>query len=256
MKAGKLPLLLFLQNKYKDFEKDDLYSCVLCGEVFVNGACLRDPKAIISINSSIEIRRKKYVSRGGFKLEYAITQWNITCLNKCVLDAGSSSGGFTDCLLQKGVELVHAVDVGRNQLDYNLRRDPRVKVYEKTNIMSVSELDPKPDFAVCDLSFRKIKKAASHICSLTGGKKLIALIKPQFECGLGRDFNGVLDDPDIIRETLTNVIEYLPNENCCVYKILESPIRGRNGNREFLFFIFKDIKFPSGAETLLKPLFM
>lgn len=235
-------LLAILIKKYPDYTKDELYSLVICGEIRVNGSCLRNPKELIPINSDLEIRRKKFVSRGGLKLEKALDLWSIDCCDKFVLDAGSSTGGFTDCLLQSGAAYVHAVDVGYNQLAYKLRQHEKVHVMEKTNIMSIKELDPQPDFAVADLSFRSISGAASRICSLTKDNLLIALIKPQFEYTERKNFNGILKESSVIKEILIQVGTCLEEEECYIHEITESPIKGAKGNREFLCLIFQGKK--------------
>ncbi len=117
-----------------------------------------------------------------------------------ILDAGSSTGGFSDCLLQNGAKAVHCVDVGYNQLDYSLRVKENVYVHEKQNIMNLDSLDPKPQGSVCDLSFRSISGAASHILKLCDNSFLICLIKPQFEVPRWKvDFTGVVDDLDFFK---------------------------------------------------------
>ncbi len=152
-----------------------------------------------------------------------------------MLDAGSSTGGFTDCLLQRGAKLVHSVDVGFNQLDWKLRTDARVIVHEKQNIMTLEALDPTPQAAVCDLSFRSIKGAASHILSLCGGTWLISLIKPQFEVPRWQEnFFGVVEDPDLLERTMRNVHQALEEDGVGIKKLIRSPITGRKGNMEYL----------------------
>ena len=156
----------------------------------------------------MEISFPKYVSRGGFKLEKALSEFGMDVTGLVMLDAGSSTGGFTDCLLQNGAKAVHSVDVGFNLLDFKIRNDSRVVVHEKQNIMTLTKeaLVPAPQAAVADLSFRSIKGAASHILDLVGDTWLIALIKPQFEVPKWQEnFFGVVDDPDLMRQTLTNV---------------------------------------------------
>ncbi|NCB01331.1 MAG: TlyA family RNA methyltransferase, partial [Spirochaetia bacterium] len=184
------------------------------------------------------IENKDYVSRGGLKLEHALHTWNIDVKDLDFVDAGSSTGGFSDCLLQHGAHKVHAVDVGYNQLDYRLRVDPRIIVHEKTNIMHLARTDIEVDAAVADLSFRSITKAASHILSLTRQSWMISLIKPQFEIeGAREDFTGVIDDPFLLINTLINVYNSLTDEQVGIKAIIESPIQGRKGNREFLAWL-------------------
>ncbi len=138
----------------------------------------------VRADAEISIREKPpYVSRGGEKLAAGLDLWGIACEGKTWIDAGCSTGGFTDCLLRRGASLVYAIDVGENQLDWRLRADPRVRVMESTNVMAVraEELDPVPDSAVADLSFRSLRQAAARILGLTTERRGIFLVKPQFE---------------------------------------------------------------------------
>ena len=234
----KVPLLTLLKKKYPGFSGDKLYSHILCGEVIVDGGVIKNPKELFSPDAEVVLADKKYVSRGGFKLEKALDYWHLDVKGKVVLDAGSSTGGFTDCLLQHGAALVHAVDSGSNQLDFKLRQNPAVLVREKTNIMDVESLDPQPDIAVCDLSFRSIVHAASHILSLTREKKLIALVKPQFEeRGLVPGFDGVIRKDEDVRRVLAETERLLEEDNSYIVDMIESPILGTKGNREFLCII-------------------
>ncbi len=233
-----LPLLELLVRRYPDIPRDSLYRNILCREVVVDGGRITNPRESVRDNTFVEIVQEPYVSRGGVKLEYALDSWGITAEGKVFLDAGASSGGFTDCLLSNGALKVFAVDVGYNQLDYRLRTDPRVAVMEKTNIMQVQALDPIPDAAAADLSFRSISGAARKILSLTREKWLIALIKPQFELEYPpADFTGVITDEHLLRNVLQRTVIKLQQEHAGVVKLLQSPIPGRKGNREFLALI-------------------
>jgi len=239
----KVTLLTILKNFYPEFSQDRLYSYVLCGNVTVNGGVIRNPKELFNMDVAIGIADKKYVSRGGFKLEKALSFWNIDVSGKIVLDAGSSTGGFTDCLLRNGAMCVYAVDSGFNQLDFKLRQNPKVIIREKTNIMDVTSLDPVPDIAVCDLSFRSIVHAASHILSLTREKILVALIKPQFEeRGLTVDFDGVIRNVHDLHRVLSETARLLWEDCSYIADITESPVLGTKGNREFLCMITADEK--------------
>lgn len=250
-KPKSIPLLSLLEERFPESSRKEQYARVLCGEVLVEGECIRDPASRVSSHSTIEFRTRRFVSRGGDKLHSALKRWNPEIAGKIVLDAGSSAGGFTDCLLQHGAGYVYAVDVGHNQLDYKLRNNPAVAVYERTNIMSLHTLDPPPHSAVADLSFRSVRKAASHILSLTVEKWLIALIKPQFEMGRSTetDFNGVITENRLLADILSSVIDDLWREKAYVTDLMQSPITGRRGNREFLFFIHDE---PSRGAVELK----
>ena len=234
----KIPLLKKLKMDFPDYSDKELFALILCGEVQVAGQVIKDPKAVFPVDAEIVLRQKRYVSRGGLKLEKALEIWSLPVKGKVLLDAGCSTGGFTDCLLQHGAAGVYAVDVGFNQLDYSLRNNPAVTVMEKTNIMHVETLDPVPDWAVADLSFRSIRSAASHILHLTRDGVLIALVKPQFEWSNPDDeFKGIVKDQNTILEIAGIVMEELAEEGAYVLKATISPVSGRKGNQELLFWI-------------------
>ncbi|MBN1686132.1 MAG: TlyA family RNA methyltransferase [Spirochaetales bacterium] len=234
----KRPLLQILQELYPDTPRQTLYARVLCGEVLVNGERLRDPKCAVPPNIQITFGKKRYVSRGGEKLEYALERTDFAVEGKVVLDAGSSTGGFTDCLLQHGAAHVHAVDVGINQLAYRLRMDARISVHERTNIMRTASLVPAPDVAVADISFRSLKKAAARVIDLTLDKKALVLAKPQFEWPKDdSSFDGVLERMSDIRSVLTGLAQSLAAEGVYTHSVVPSPIAGRKGNREFFFLV-------------------
>jgi len=234
-------LLDILTELYPDVSRDELYARIMCGEVIVAGETIRDPKAQVRADAPIAFRRDTYVSRGGLKLEGALQAHRIDPRQKVVLDAGASTGGFTDCLLTKGAAYVHAVDVGWNQLHYSLRRRSDVGVHERCNIMDLTFLDPHPDFAVADLSFRSLRGAARHIVSLTSDRRLLALVKPQFEWRNTPDtFDGVVRSESDLRDILEVLSGELSTEGLGIYSITESVIRGRTGNREFFFLVGDD----------------
>ena len=241
MGKKKEPLLNFLKYKYPEKSKDQLYARILCGEVLVNGTVIKNPHMPVEVSSSVNFKAyKKFVSRGGEKLDYILKRWNIETKNKVVLDAGSSTGGFTDCLLKYGARIVYAVDVGYNQLDFSLRNDKRVKVMERTNIMALSRdnLQPLPEFGVMDLSFRSIRRAAYHVLTLLNGDGLISLIKPQFEYMHPQfDFNGIVKTKAEVLRILKSLIGDLKDEGVEVLRIGKSPILGRKGNREYFFYL-------------------
>ncbi|MBK5200393.1 MAG: TlyA family RNA methyltransferase, partial [Spirochaetaceae bacterium] len=180
----------------------------------------------------------KFVSRGGYKLEAALEAFNINVKDKVILDAGSSTGGFTDCLLQYGAKTVHSVDVGYNQLDWKMRTDNKVYVHEKQNIMNLTELDPPATGAVCDLSFRSISGAASHILNISGKNFLLCLIKPQFEIPRWeQDFSGVIKSKELLKDTMMHVYDILLEDGIGIQNLILSPIKGRKGNTEFLSYL-------------------
>jgi len=234
-------LLSFLKHKYPEKRKKELYAQILCGEIIVNGCVIKNPHMPVDVLSIIDFRAdKKFVSRGGEKLDYILDSWNIETKNKVVLDVGSSTGGFTDCVLKHGARIVYAVDVGYNQLAFSLRNNARVRVMERTKVMELTRdsLKPSPDFAVMDLSFRSVRRAAYHVLTLLDGGRLISLIKPQFEYIHPQfDFDGVVRSKGEILRILKSLIKDLKQEGVEVLRIGKSPILGRKGNREYFFYL-------------------
>jgi 23S rRNA (cytidine1920-2'-O)/16S rRNA (cytidine1409-2'-O)-methyltransferase len=227
-------LLDLLVTLYPETERERLFSRVLCGDVVVDGAVLRDPKVVVSAEAEIVLSSKRFVSRGGFKLDPVLEAWSVPVEGLVFLDAGCSTGGFTDALLQRGARLVHAVDVGTAQLDWKLRADPRVLVKEGTNVMALEVLDPRPDAAVADLSFRSLRGAASRILSLTTQGWMIALIKPQFEwLNPPEAFQGIVPDGEI-EAILARLENDLRDEGVELKERVPSAVRGRKGNQEYL----------------------
>lgn len=238
----KRSLLDALSLANPGMERKALYARVMCGEVLVNGAVERDPKAPVPEGAQLSFRTGGYVSRGGTKLEKALADHQVDPVGKCVLDAGASTGGFTHCLLSHGAACVHAVDVGYNQLDYSLRRRPDVLVHERCNIMSVERLDPFPHFAVADLSFRSMQGAANHILDLVSEGFVLALIKPQFEWSDPRPgFNGVVRSASDLFGILEAVVTRLTADGVAIQSVSESPITGARGNREFFFLLERGV---------------
>ncbi len=233
----RIRLLDRLCRLYPDLAREHLLARVLCGEVRVGEECVRDPRTHVEPDAAISIVTRRYVGRGGIKLEHAIVLWKLPVEGAVILDAGSSTGGFTDCLLQHGARLVHAVDVGWNQLDYRLRTDQRVQVHERSNIMDIDALEPAPEAAVADLSFRSLRGAATRLFSLSGSNWAVLLLKPQFEWRQPPDdFNGTVPS-ERLPEILTDTLDALQAEGLPLVDMCESPIRGAKGNREFLLYI-------------------
>jgi len=229
-----LALLDLLVGLYPETPRERLFSRVLCGDVLVDGSVLRDPKIAVSEDVEIVLSSRRFVSRGGFKLDPVLEAWALPVTGKVFLDAGSSTGGFTDALLQRGASVVHAIDVGMGQLDWKLRVDPRVIVQEGTNVMDLAGLDPIPHAAVADLSFRSLRGAAIRILNLTSEGWMVALIKPQFEwVNPPADFQGIVPD-DRLEEILSTLITDLKSEGVLLKEKLPSAVRGRKGNQEFL----------------------
>ncbi len=218
---------------------------IMAGNVFVAGQ--REDKAGSSFDdkAKIEVRGNtlKYVSRGGLKLEKAIENFGINLQDKICMDIGASTGGFTDCMLQNGALKVYAVDVGYGQFAWSLRQDSRVVCMEKTNIRYVQpdDIDDVLDFASVDVSFISLEKvlpAAKDLLSPQG--EMVCLIKPQFEAGrekVGK--KGVVRDPKIHREVIEKILAFAREIGFSVWNLEFSPIKGPEGNIEYLVHISK-----------------
>lgn len=240
----RLDVLLIERGFFESREKAK--AVIMAGEVFVNGQ--REDKAgsKFAKDADIEVKGKllKYVSRGGLKLEKAVEVYGIDLVDKVCIDIGSSTGGFTDCMLQHGAVLVYAIDVGTNQLAWKLREDPRVVSMEKTNIRYVTEeqLPKKADFSSVDVSFISLTKVLpSAICLLKEGAEMVCLIKPQFEAGrekVGK--KGVVRDFAVHREVIEMVVNFSVELNFLIKGLTFSPVKGPEGNIEYLLYMKKE----------------
>ncbi len=179
-----------------------------------------------------------FASRGGLKLEHALEQFKIDVEGKIVLDIGASTGGFTDCLLQKGARKVYAVDVGYGQLDWKLRNDSRVICKDRTNARNLKreDLNDDPQLAVVDVSFISLKLILPSLFKiLKQQNELIALVKPQFEVGKDEVENkGIIKDPIKRINVLLRLNQFISEQSWSLYHLTESPIQGQKGNREYL----------------------
>lgn len=238
-RRNTVPLQQVLKENYPDIDQKELYAAILCGEISVNGEKIRDPRTPVDRNAEISWTKGKYVGRGGFKLEGALDDLGLSPEGLICLDAGASTGGFTDCLLSRGAEKVHAVDVGYNQLAWKLRTDSRVSVYERTNLMSLTResLDPPPSFAVADLSFRSLRGAASKLLLLTGGSPVLALVKPQFEQPVEENFDGIVRTREARASVLHSLKSDLPDEGVFVLDAVACRVTGRKGNAEIFLLL-------------------
>ena len=219
---------------------------LMSGIVYVNGGKEDKPGTTFDPEKiRIEVRGEtlRYVSRGGLKLEKALAVFPIDLKGKICMDIGASTGGFTDCMLQNGAAFVYSIDVGYGQLDWKLRNDPRVTCMEKTNFryLKPEDLPGTPDFASCDVSFislSRILPAASAI--LPEGAQMVCLIKPQFEAGrekVGK--KGVVRDPAVHREVIETAVGYAKENGFRLLGLDFSPIRGPEGNIEYLMYLEK-----------------
>ncbi len=216
---------------------------VLSGNVFIDTKRIDKPGTKVEIDTNLVLKRVKkiWVSRGGFKLEKAIIDFNVKCSNIIAMDIGSSTGGFTDVLIKKGAKKVYSVDVGYGQLDWNLRNNVRVKVLEKTNARYLDSdiISDKLDAIVCDVSFISLKKVIKpNIKFLKNNGWIISLIKPQFEIGkdlLGK--GGVVKNAEHHQMVVDDIRAFFENEiDLSIKGIIDSPILGPKGNKEFLIY--------------------
>ena len=209
-------------------------------KVLVNGVVVTKPSKEIDINSKIEILElPKYVSRAGLKLEKALDIFNINVKNKIALDIGSSTGGFTDCLLQRGIQKVYAVDVGTDQLHEKIRNDSRVISMEQTDIRKLENLRDKVDFVVVDVSFISLELVLPNIKRfLKNGGEVMVLVKPQFEVGKEKIGKGgiVKEEKDRI-SVLEKIKKVCEDLNFKIEGQTESPIKGGDGNVEYLLYL-------------------
>lgn len=220
---------------------------LMSGIVYVNGNKEDKPgTAFDPEKARIEVRGSAlpYVSRGGFKLEKALKVFPIDLHGRVCMDIGASTGGFTDCMLQNGAAFVYSIDVGYGQLDWKLRSSPKVRCMEKTNFryMKPEDLDGEiPDFASCDVSFISLSRILPPAFEiLPQDAEMVCLIKPQFEAGrekVGR--KGVVRDPKVHREVIENVLQFAEETGFTVAGLDFSPIRGPEGNIEYLMYLKK-----------------
>jgi 23S rRNA (cytidine1920-2'-O)/16S rRNA (cytidine1409-2'-O)-methyltransferase len=222
---------------------------ILAGQVRVNGQTARKPSDSVKPDDELKLDAgEKYVSRGGHKLEHALEHFQLDVTGLVALDLGASTGGFTDCLLQRGAAKVFSVDVGRGQLAWKLRQNKRVVVMEKTNARNLTAAQFPPPFtpaelAVIDCSFislRKILPAAVPLLKADG--KIVALIKPQFEAGKAEadKGRGVITDAAIHDRVIGELRDFVSTQaGLCWRNVVESPLLGPAGNKEFLVLIEK-----------------
>jgi len=226
---------------------------IIEGLVFLNKSVVQKPSTSVSEEDIISIREpKKYVSRGGIKLEFALKEFGVSPKDKIAIDIGSSTGGFTDCLLKFGVKKVYAVDVGKGQLNFSLRKDPRVIVLEKVNARNLSTqiIQEKAGLIVIDVSFISIIKILPALNELLEKDGLIvALVKPQFEGERRFLRKGVIKDKELHKKILLNVLEQISKTDFIVNRVTYSPIKGEKGNIEFFFLMRKDGEFVNFSDV-------
>lgn len=249
-KKERLDVLLVKRGFAESREKAK--AIIMTGNVFVKEQ--REDKAGSTFDENVEIEVKgtpmKYVSRGGYKLEKAMELWQVPLADRVCMDVGSSTGGFTDCMLQNGGVKVYSIDVGYGQLDWKLRNDPRVVCMEKTNIRYVvpEDIQEKPAFSSIDVSFISLTKVLGPVRNLlTEDGEIVCLIKPQFEAGrekVGK--KGVVRDPAVHEEVIEKVRDFAMSISLEPCHLSFSPIKGPEGNIEYLLHLKKK---PEGTEV-------
>ncbi len=240
---AKVRLDVLLVEKGLQESRQKAQAIIMSGFVFVNGQRVDKPGTAVAPEAAIEIRGNtlQYVSRGGLKLEKAMQTWPIDLTGTICMDVGASTGGFTDCMLQNGAVKVYAVDVGYGQLAWKLRSDERVVCLERTNARYLNhEIIPdEPDFSSVDVSFISLKLILPAIAAvLKQGGHVVCLVKPQFEAGkekVGK--KGVVRDPAVHLEVLEHFVEHAKESGFTVLDITYSPIRGPEGNIEYLGYL-------------------
>jgi len=246
MAKERLDVLLVKRNLAESREKAKAY--IMAGNVFVDG--VREDKAGQSFEETVQIEVKglamKYVSRGGFKLEKAVEQFGVQLEGKTCMDVGSSTGGFTDCMLQNGAVKVFAIDVGTNQLAWKLRTDERVVSMEKTNIRYVTpeDIGQLVEFVSIDVAFISLSKVLGPVYELMAeDAEIVCLIKPQFEAGrekVGK--KGVVRDKKVHEEVVVAVTSMAAATGFELLRLDYSPIKGPEGNIEYLLYARKNAK--------------
>lgn len=250
MKRIRLDILVGQQ--YPHLSRAQIQSFIMQGFVSIDGKKMTKAGALVPADAHLElaIEEPRFVCRAGFKLDHALDYFNIDVRDQVMLDAGLSTGGFTDCLLQRGAKRVYGVDVGYGQVHEKIRRDARVIVFERTNLRYLKQLDEPIDIITLDLSFISVLKVMDAVCAvLKPDGQLIVLIKPQFEAEKGTvPRGGVIKDPDQHKKIVARVVEGIEQYGFVAQGVTESPILGSSGNKEFLAY-FKRVPSSSTASS-------
>lgn len=245
----RLDILLIKNSIFQSRER--ARENILNGNIYVDNRVVKKCGKKISIDSKIEFKGKHipYVGRGGLKLEKAINFFNIILKNKKCIDIGASTGGFTDCMLKNDAVLVYAIDVGSEQLHHSLRTNPKVISMENTNIRYVNHknIEELCEFASIDVSFISLEKVIPSVVNLLDENgKVVALIKPQFEAGKENlNKKGVVKKIDIHKLVINKIANFLTNNSLNIIDLCYSPIKGPNGNIEYLIYFTKDNNYRS-----------
>lgn len=220
--------------------KSKAHALIMAGEVTVSGKLITKAGSLVAEDSAVEIARKpSFVSRGGIKLAHALNEFKLDVTSLIAMDIGASTGGFTDCLLQRGAGKVYAIDVGYGQIAYKLRQDPRVVVRDKTNVHHPFSLPEKADLATVDVSFISVTKVIPNIVeNLHPSGYIIVLLKPQFEAEkseVGK--GGIIKDPMVHAKVIGRFIIWAIDHSLRLRGLVASLITGADGNQEFLLLL-------------------
>jgi len=224
--------------------REKAQALVLAGQVLVNGAPAPKPGALVDEAASLQVKQSlAFVSRGGTKLDDALNRFRLDVVHMVALDVGASTGGFTDCLLQRGAAKVYALDVGYGQLDLKLRRDPRVVVMERVNAHYPFLLPEPVSLATVDVSFISVRKVIPNILAwIKEPAWLIVLVKPQFEAPRSQvKKGGIVKDPLVHAQVLGSVANWAIHSGLRVAGLVPSPILGTEGNREFFLLLRRSL---------------
>jgi 23S rRNA (cytidine1920-2'-O)/16S rRNA (cytidine1409-2'-O)-methyltransferase len=240
MAKEKVRLDQLVQEQFPDLSRTFIQSMIMQGKVTIDDKVIDKPGTQVPLDAQItvDLEVPKYVSRAGFKLEKALDHFGIDVKDLVVLDAGLSTGGFTDCLLQRGAKKIFGVDVGYGQVHEKIRTDSRIQVIERTNLRHLLPLPQKVDLVTLDLSFISVLKVMDIVSrELKKDGKLIVLIKPQFEAekeqvGAG----GIIKDPQLHQQIIDKVTKGIESYGFKSIGMINSPIEGAMGNKEFLAY--------------------
>jgi 23S rRNA (cytidine1920-2'-O)/16S rRNA (cytidine1409-2'-O)-methyltransferase len=247
LKHGKLRLDKLLVDRGLAASRERAHALILAGKVLVNDQKLEKAGAQVAGDAAVRLLGEdlKYVSRGGLKLERALEHWNIDVTGKICLDVGASTGGFTDCLLQRGALRVIAIDTGYGQIDFRVRQNPQVRLLEKTNAryITAENMGERADLIAIDVAFISATLVLPPVIAAAfplpfderRGRHVIVLVKPQFEAG--REFvgkGGIVRDESAQLAAVERVRKSVSELGCVGTEVIESPILGAEGNREFL----------------------
>ncbi|MGW8207882.1 MAG: TlyA family RNA methyltransferase [Syntrophobacteria bacterium] len=243
--AGRSRLDVLLVERGLAESRQRAVALIIAGKVQVDGYQASKAGQRVAADAKVELldQDETYVSRGGFKLASALDSFSMEVAHLVVMDVGASTGGFTDCLLQRGAKKVYAIDVGYGQLAWQLRQDPRVVTVERCNVryLTSKQVPELVDLAVIDTSFISLTKVIPKVLEFVkGGGQLLALIKPQFEVGRGQvGKGGVVRDLELHRQVVRKIEQFCQGQGMEVRGVKESSLLGPKGNREFFIFAVK-----------------